>query len=128
MPSMVLLTGHSWALTLAATVAKGHTRGKRGRHDGHITTWVVENNAGTEVSIVRLDRASVGQRQTPVQVQGGAVLLILEGVLGNNAQRYGAGTIVCLRDGEAFTPMNSNQREDCWYALLWFAQPSNPPP
>lgn len=127
MPSMVLLTGHSWALTLAATVAKGHTRGKRGHRDGCITTWTVEDNAGTEVSIVRLDKvSSAGQRQSAIRIQGGGVILVLEGVLGNNGQRYGAGTIVCLRDGEAFAPVNSNQREDCWYAVLWFAQPTPP--
>lgn len=109
-------------------VARTHTRLKRGSHDGRITTWVVEHHAGVEVSIARIEKAAFGQCQAQFKVNGGAVILVVEGVLGNNGSLFGAGTLICFRDGETFAPVNSNPKSECWYAVLWFAQPSNPPP
>lgn len=121
---IVYLTGHNKALWLATTVAKAHTKGRRGKRDGLATIWSVENNDGTEISLIRFDRSRAGQSHVARQiVKQGAVLLVLDGVLGNGDQRLTAGSVVCFTNGEQLTLHNANPHMECWCAMLWYQQP-----
>ena len=121
----VSLVAHRHALWSASKVAKGHVKERRGRREGPRTTWSVENNDGTEIALVRLDKPGCLEHtnQPATTVQQGTVVLVLEGVLGNGSQRYPAGTVACFTPGEMLDLHNANRKKKCWYAILWFVQP-----